>query len=151
MTRLGLQQQTAVYAADARVDVGAHVADYDDAQAWLDEIVAADWFTSRHYNERCRRFVVCEQDPRRSNEACAAATVDEESRMGEIHCPLRMLTQQTLLHESAHLLTPGTSHGPTWVRAYLELVYFALGGDAYLQLYHALEANGVDIDHREES
>ena len=151
MTRLGLQQQKAVYAADARVDVGAHFADYDDAQAWLDEIVAADWFTSRHYNERCRRFVVCEQDPRRSNEACAAATVDEESRMGEIHCPLRMLTQQTLLHESAHLLTPGASHGPTWVRAYLEVTYLARGTETYVQLYDALKLSGADIDHREES
>lgn len=41
---------------------------------------------------------------------------------------------QVVLHELAHIVTPKSSHGPKWVRAYLLLITFFMGS-YYADLY----------------
>lgn len=55
---------------------------------------------------------------------------------GRITLPVFARTERIILHEIAHVLTPGkyASHGPEWAGVYLELVRYMVGKDAAAQV-----------------
>ena len=116
------ERQRAVYASEdaALGDAGREFCDLREARAYVDDLIATDWWADR--------WPHVESIPvARTRSTRFRGDVVDDTR--EIR--LGVLTEPVLLHEIAHVLTPGAGHGPAFVTAFLALVRERLGFHAY--------------------
>lgn len=117
-------RQLAVYAAeDAALDgLGRTFRGPVEMQRYVDGLVASDWWGDRW--PRVDRIAV---GPSRSGRWSGYAVATGA-------CPevrLSSRAEAVLLHEIAHVVTPGAGHGPAFVDALLALVRRQMGFHAY--------------------
>jgi putative metallohydrolase (TIGR04338 family) len=118
------ERQQGIYASEeaALAVAGRTFRHLGEVRAYVAELVAGDWWGARwpHVDAipigrtRSRRF---------SGYAVEGA--------GEIRLGSGSLREAVLLHEIAHVVTPGAGHGPAFVAALLTLVRERLGFHAY--------------------
>ena len=116
MTRPRDSQRARLYRAEGEVDCGRGLPSVERMQAYVDGLVAADWFVVRW---GARSFEV------RPGFGHRRATADER---GVLQMPKWARTELVLLHEIAHCLTPPTfaSHGPEYAGVLVALARRAM-------------------------
>ena len=109
-------QRARLYRAEGEVDAGRRLPTVPTLQAYVDELVGADWFLARWGQ---RAFEV------RPGFGHRRATADEH---GVLQMPRWARSELVLLHEVAHCLTPRTvaSHGPEYAGVLLALTRRAM-------------------------
>ena len=109
-------QRARLYRAEGEVDSGRRLPTVAKMQAYVDDLVAADWFVAR-WGERA--FEV------RPGFGHRRATADEN---GVLQMPKWARCELVLLHEVAHCLTPRTvaAHGPEYAGVLLALARRAM-------------------------
>jgi len=116
------EQQFRVYASEeaALRDSGRVFRHLGEVRAYLDELVASDWWADR--------WPQVETIPvaRTRSGRFGGYAVDGTGaiRVGSLREPV-------VLHEVAHVVTPGAGHGPAFITALLALVREGLGFPAY--------------------
>ena len=115
-------RQRAVYAAEeaALAAVGREFRHLGEVRAYVDDLLASDWWADRW--PHVEAIPVART---RSGRFGGYALEDT----GEIR--LRCLREPVVLHEVAHVVTPGAGHGTAFVDALLALVRERLGFAAY--------------------
>ena len=110
-------QRARLYRAEGEVDAGRRLPTVERMQAWVDGLVATDWFVARW---SARSFEV------RPGFGHRRATADEN---GVLQMPKWARTELVLLHEVAHCLTPTAfaSHGPEYAGVLLALSRRGMG------------------------
>lgn len=124
----------AVYASeqDALGDAGRVFRTLGEVRAYVDDLVATDWWADRW--PRVETIPVARtRSGRFSGYAVEGAG---EIRVGSLREPV-------VLHEVAHVVTPGAGHGPAFVTALLALVRERLGFHAYGALLAELRRRDV--------
>lgn len=123
------ERQLAVYAAeDAALDgCGRVFSGLAEAQRYVDVLVASDWWGDRW--PRVDRVVVGRSRSRRWDGYAVA---------GANEVRLASWRESVLLHELAHVVTPGDGHGPAFLTALVDLVRRQMGFHAYGALLHQL-------------
>ena len=123
------ERQLAVYAAeDAALEgCGRVFSGWAEAQRYVDELLAGDWWGDRW--PRVDRVRVA---PSRSGRWAGYCLP------GAHEVRLAVRREPVLLHELAHVVTPGDGHGPAFVAALLDLVRHQMGFHAYGALLHQL-------------
>ncbi len=121
------ERQQSLYAAEdaALGDAGRMFRDLGEVRAYVAELVAGDWWADRwpHIDAipvdrtRSRRF--------------SGYAVEGDGSTGEIRLASGPLREPVLLHEIAHVVSPGAGHGPTFVAGLLALVRERLGFHSY--------------------
>lgn len=104
---------------------GREFRDLGEVRVYVEELIASDWWADRW--PRVETIVVGRS--RSGRFAGYAVDGSAEIRLAELREPV-------LLHEIAHVVTPGAGHGPAFVTALLALVRERLG----FHSYGALEA-----------
>lgn len=126
------ERQEAVYRAEAvLVGQGRRWADVRGAKAYADELAHDERIL-----ERWATLGDVEVQRLRSSKWDGVAS----ARSGLVR--LKALEERVLLHEMAHVATPGTGHGPEFIGAFCELVRLRMGFFAYTDLCRALAAEG---------
>ena len=110
-------QRARLYRAEGQVDPGRRLPTVERMQAWVDALVATDWFAARW---SVRTYEV------RPGFGHRRATADEH---GVLQMPKWARNELVLLHEIAHCLTPWTfaSHGPEYAGVLLALSRRGMG------------------------
>ena len=116
------QRQESIYAGEdaALGEAGRLFRDMREVRAYIDDLVSSEWWADRwpHVDTipvgrtRSTRF------------EGYAVQASGEIRVGS-------LRESVVLHEIAHVVTPGADHGPAFVEALLALVRERLGFHAY--------------------
>jgi putative metallohydrolase (TIGR04338 family) len=101
-------------------DAGRVFRDLGEVRAYVAELVASDWWA-----DRWPRIDAIPLSRTRSERFSGYAV----EGTGEIR--LGSLREPVVLHEIAHVVTPGAGHGPAFVAAFLALVRERLGFHAY--------------------
>ncbi|MDQ4069743.1 MAG: hypothetical protein M3203_09800 [Actinomycetota bacterium] len=116
MTRPRDSQRARLYRAEGEVDVGRRLPTVEKMQAYVDGVVAAEWFVARW---GARSFEV------RPGFGHRRATANEH---GVLQMPKWARSELVLLHEVAHCLTPATvaSHGPEYAGVLVALARRAM-------------------------
>lgn len=116
-TRPRDSQRARLYRAEGAVHSGCRLPTVDRMQAWVDGLVATDWFVARWGD---RSFEV------RPGFGHRRATADQN---GVLQMPKWARSELVLLHEVAHCLTPLTvaSHGPEYAGILLALARRGMG------------------------
>ena len=130
-------QQQAVYDAEEATSRGRQFANIEDVQAFVDSVTASDWWTES-YPDVARIDVV----KQRENSPCIGTIT---GNIGKIALNTYGFCERVILHEVAHTVEPNVGHNGPWVRAHLNLTYRMRGSDAYMDLYNAYTAEGVDL------
>ena len=109
-------QRARLYRAEGEVGIGRRLPSVERMQAYVDDLLAADWFTARW---GARSFEI------RPGFGHRRATADEH---GVLQMPTWARTELVLLHEVAHCLTPATvaSHGPEYAGVLVALARRAM-------------------------
>jgi putative metallohydrolase (TIGR04338 family) len=130
-------RQAAVYAAEdaALAGLGRTFADLGEVRAYVADLVAGDWWA-----DRWPEIEAIPVGETRSGRFGGYAV--EET--GEIRLARRSLSEPVLLHEIAHVVTPGAGHGPAFVAALLALVRERLGFHAYGALLAELRRRDLE-------
>ena len=114
----------AVYASEdaALGDYGRTFLNLPEVRAYVEELIDSDWWGDRWPH------VDAVAVGRTRSERFSGYALDggREIRLGD-----RGLREPVVLHELAHVLTPGAGHGPTFVATLLALVRERLGFHAY--------------------
>ena len=128
------ERQLSVYAGEeaALVGAGRVFRDLREVRAYLDDLVASDWWA-----DRWPHVEAIPVDRTRSGRFSGYAVEGS----GEIR--LGSLAEPVVLHEVAHVVTPGAGHGPAFVDALLALVRERLGFPAYGALLTELRHRNV--------
>jgi putative metallohydrolase (TIGR04338 family) len=116
------ERQRAVYASEdaALGDAGREFCDLREARAYVDDLIATDWWA-----DRWPHIEAIPVGRTRSGRFSGYAVEGHgEIRLGSLREPV-------VLHEVAHVVTPGAGHGPAFVTAFLALVRERLGFHAY--------------------
>jgi putative metallohydrolase (TIGR04338 family) len=126
------ERQAGVYASEeaALAGAGKEFRDLGEVRAYVDELVASDWWADRW--PHVEMILVGRSRSGRFDGYAVGAT-------GEIR--LSRLREPVVLHEVAHVVTPGAGHGPDFVNALLALVRERLG-------FHAYGALLAELRHR---
>ena len=131
------EQQQGVYDAESTTALGRTFASIEDAQVFVDSITASDWWTD------CYPDVVrVDVTKQRENSPCIGTV---EGTVGIIALNSYGLCERVIIHEVAHTVEPKAGHTGPWVRANLNITYRVRGSDAYMDLYNAYTAEGVDL------
>ena len=127
-------QRARLYRAEGLVDAGRRLPTVGRMQAWVDGLVATDWFVAR-WGERS--FEV------RPGFGHRRATADAAN--GVLQMPKWARSELVLLHEVAHCLTPLThaSHGPEYAGVLLALARRGMGPATGQRLEDAFAAERV--------
>jgi putative metallohydrolase (TIGR04338 family) len=116
------ERQLGVYASEeaALAGAGKEFRDLREVRTYVDDLVASDWWADRwpHIDS------VPVSRTRSGRFSGYAVEGSGEIRLGS-------LTEPVVLHEVAHVVTPGAGHGPAFVDALLALVRERLGFPAY--------------------
>ena len=128
------RQQLAIYAGEeaALRDTGRVFRDLREVRAYLDDLVASDWWADRW--PHVDAVPVARTRSGRFSGYAVGGT-------GEIRVGL--LREPVVLHEVAHVVTAGAGHGPPFVDALLALVRERLGFHAYGALLAELRRRDV--------
>jgi len=115
-------RQLRIYAAEdaALVQAGRVFRDLGEVRAYVDDLVAGDWWADRW--PHIEAIPVGRTRSTRFGGYAVEAT-------GEIR--LASLREPVVLHEIAHVVAPGTGHGPAFVTTLLALVRERLGFHTY--------------------
>jgi len=118
--------QRRVYAAeDAALEgAGRRFTDLGEVRAYVTELIDSQW-----WGDRWPHVEAIPVAGTRSGRVGGYAVAVEGA--GEIRLARRALREPVLLHEIAHVVTPGAGHGPAFVGALLALVRERLGFHAY--------------------
>ena len=116
--------QRRVYAAeDAALEgAGRRFTDLGEVRAYVTELIDSQWWGDRW--PHVEAIPVAETRSGRFGGYAVEGT-------GEIRLARGSLREPVLLHEIAHVVTPGAGHGPAFVGALLALVRERLGFHAY--------------------
>ena len=116
------ERQLRIYAGEdaALADAGRVFQDLGEVRAYVDDLVAGDWWADRW--PHIEAIPVGRTRSTRFGGYAVEAT-------GEIR--LGSLRESILLHEIAHVVTPGAGHGPAFVTTLLALVRERLGFHTY--------------------
>ena len=141
------ERQLAVYAGEeaALAGAGREFRDLREVRGYLDELVGSDWWA-----DRWPHLEMIPVDRTRSGRFSGYAVEGSgEIRLGSLREPV-------VLHEVAHVVTPGAGHGPVFVEALLALVRERLGFHAYgalqaeLRRRHVVGEEDADDSHQPE-
>ena len=118
------ERQAAVYASEdaALAGAGRRFADLGQVRAYVAEMVDSDWWGDRW--PEVEAIPVAETRSGRFGGYAVEGT-------GEVRLARGSLREPVLLHEIAHVVTPGAGHGPAFVGALVALVRERLGFHAY--------------------
>ena len=142
------ERQLSVYAGEEAALAGAGRAfrDLREVRVYLDDLIGSDWWADRW--PHVEAIPVARTRSGRFSGYAVDGT--GEIRVGSLREPV-------VLHEVAHVLTPGSGHGPAFVDALLALVRERLGFHAYgallaeLRRRHVVgEGDGDDSDQPED-
>jgi putative metallohydrolase (TIGR04338 family) len=127
------ERQVNVYACEEAALTGAGRAfrDLRDVRAYLDDLINSDWWADRWPHVE----TIAVARTRSERFSGYAVEGSGEIRVGS-------LSEPVVLHEVAHVVTPGTGHGPAFVDALLALVRERLG-------FHAYGALLAELRHRD--
>lgn len=133
-------QQFTLYVSESKLPTGRKFSDVDEYQAYLDSIIATDWWTEKY---DWTGQICCEQIHGNNREGCAFKRGEELV----IQLPAHMMDEITACHELAHLVLSnyGCGHDGRFVRTYLELIYRIMGSDAYVAAHERFTADGIDL------
>ena len=128
------ERQHCVYASEeaALADAGRVFRHLGEVRAYVDELVASDWWA-----DRWPRIEAIPLSRSRSGRVSGYAV----EGTGEIR--LASLREPVVLHEIAHVVTPGAGHGPKFVASLLALVRERLGFHTYGALLAELRRRGL--------
>jgi putative metallohydrolase (TIGR04338 family) len=116
------ERQLAVYASEAAAlgGAGREFRHLGEVRAYVADLIAGDWWADRW--PHVEAIPVTRTRSGRFGGYAVEGT-------GEIR--LSCLREPVLLHEIAHVVTPGSGHGPPFVAAFLDLVRERLGFHSY--------------------
>ena len=116
------ERQLSIYAAEEVIlgEAGRVFQDLGEVRAYVDELIARNWWADRWAH--IEAIPVGRTRSGRFDGYAVEGT-------GEIR--LADLREPVLLHEIAHVVTPGTGHGPAFVTSLLALVRERLGFHSY--------------------
>jgi len=138
-------QQFQLYAAEANLPLGEVFDTLDELQAFVDGLRDLSVWR-RQYADVMR--VECHLRPSGSG---SVGGWREESGCGIIEMLTPHRNELFVLHEVAHVLAAARygshAHDPWFARTYLELVYEAMGSEAYAALAKSFADHGIDHDH----
>ena len=128
------ERQQSVYAGEeaALAGAGRVFRDLREVRAYVDDLIGSDWWADRWPHIEAIP-VARTRSGRFSGYAMEGSG---EIRVGS-------LTEPVVLHEVAHVVTPGAGHGPAFVEALLALVRERLGFPAYGALLAELRSRNV--------
>jgi len=128
------ERQLGVYASEeaALAGAGKEFRNLREVRAYVDDLIASDWWA-----DRWPHIEAIPVSRTRSGRFSGYAVEGS----GEIR--LGSLTERVVLHEVAHVVTPGAGHGPAFVDALLALVRDRLGFHAYGALLAELRQRHV--------
>jgi putative metallohydrolase (TIGR04338 family) len=134
------ERQLSVYAGEeaALADAGRVFRDLREVRAYVDELVGSDWWADRWPHIEAIPVA------RTRSGRFSGYAVDGS---GEIR--VGILREAVVLHEVAHVVSPGAGHGPAFVDALLALVRERLGFHAYGALLAELRRRDVVGRRRE--
>jgi putative metallohydrolase (TIGR04338 family) len=128
------QRQLSIYAGEeaALAGTGRVFRDLREVRAYVDDLVASDWWADRWPHIEAVPLA----RTRSGRFSGYAVEGSGEIRVGSLREPL-------VLHEMAHVVTPGAGHGPAFIEALLALVRERLGFHAYGALLAELRCRDV--------
>jgi len=128
------ERQQSVYAGEeaALAGTGRVFRDLREVRAYLDELIGSDWWADRWPHIEA----IPAARTRSGRFSGYAVEGNREIFLGS-------LTEPVVLHEVAHVVTPGAGHGPAFVDALLALVRERLGFPAYGALLAELRRRHV--------
>ena len=128
------ERQLSVYACEdaALAGAGRVFRDLREVRAYLEELIGSDWWADRW--PHVEAIPVGRTRSERFSGYAVEGTA--EIRLGSLREPV-------VLHEVAHVVTPGAGHGPAFVEALLALVRERLGFHAYGALRAELRQRDV--------
>lgn len=142
-------QQDSLYAAERLMTRrGRTFADQDELQEYVDELRD----TYRKWESDFPNVVRIECYVKTTDRRGSVGWFDESKAAGIIDMSPRHLNELIVCHEVSHVLAEARygsrSHDPWFARTYLELVFSAMGSQAYTELSDAFNLRGVrhDID-----
>ena len=101
-------------------------------RAYVEDLIASDWWADRW--PQVEKITV----GRSRSGRFAGYAVD-----GNAEIRLAELSEAVLLHEIAHVVTPGAGHGEAFIEAFLALVRERLGFHSYGALLAELRRHGL--------
>jgi putative metallohydrolase (TIGR04338 family) len=128
------ERQLGVYASEeaALAGAGKEFRNLREVRAYVDDLTASDWWADRWPHIEA----IPVSRTRSGRFSGYAVEGSGEIRLGSLREPV-------VLHEVAHVVTPGTGHGPAFVDALLALVRERLGFPAYGALLAELRQRDV--------
>jgi putative metallohydrolase (TIGR04338 family) len=128
------ERQLGVYASEevALAGAGKEFRNLREVGAYVDDLIASDWWADRWPHIE----VIPVAGTRSGRFSGYAVEGSGEIRLG-------CLREAVVLHEVAHVVTPGAGHGPAFVDALLALVRERLGFHAYGALLTELRHRNV--------
>ena len=132
------ERQLLVYASEeaALVGAGREFRHLGEVRAYVEELIASDWWA-----DRWPHIEAIPVDRSRSGRFGGYAV----EGTGEIR--LSSLREPVVLHEIAHVVTPGAGHGPAFLTSFLDLVRERLGFHSYGALLAELRRRDlVDVE-----
>jgi putative metallohydrolase (TIGR04338 family) len=128
------ERQLGIYAAEEAAfgDVGRMFRNLGEVRAYVADLVASDWWADRW--PHIEAIPVARSRSTRFGGYTVEGT-------GEIR--LSSLREPVVLHEVAHVVTPGAGHGPDFVASFLALVRERLGFHPYGALLAELRRRDV--------
>lgn len=136
------ERQLSVYAGeeDALAGAGRVFRDLREVRAYLDDLVGSDWWADRW--PHIETIPVARTRSERFSGYAVEGSGEIRLRTGG-QAKLPSLREPVVLHEVAHVVTPGSGHGPAFVDALLALVRERLGFHAYGALIAELRQRHV--------
>jgi putative metallohydrolase (TIGR04338 family) len=128
------ERQLSVYAGEevALAGAGRVFRDLGEVRVYLDELIDSDWWADRWPHVAA----IPVGRTRSGHFSGYAVECSGEIRVGT-------LTEAVVLHEVAHVVTPGAGHGPAFLEVLLALVRERLGFHAYGALLAELRRRNV--------
>jgi len=136
------ERQLCVYASEdaALAGAGREFRDLGEVRTYVADLVASDWWADRWpHIEAIPVARTC--SGRFSGYAVEGSGEIRLRTGGQVKLP--SLTERVVLHEVAHVVTPGAGHGPAFIDALLALVRERLGFHAYGALLAELRQRDV--------
>jgi putative metallohydrolase (TIGR04338 family) len=139
------ERQLGVYASEevALADAGKEFRNLREVRAYVDDLIASDWWADRW--PHIEAIPVARTRSGRFSGYAVEGSGEVRLRTGrQVKLPsLGSLREPVVLHEIAHVVTPGAGHGPSFVEALLALVRERLGFHAYGALLAELRHRNV--------
>lgn len=142
-------QQFRVYRAEKIVDIGSRrIESIDEIQAYVDDMIASAWWRSEFAGIEAIEVRMGKEETDLARGGAdlfwdEAEDSWEAGASGHIELPPWAWTELVVLHEVAHVLSPGSKHGPLFARSFHHLVARKLGESAASELALAYAAEGV--------